>query len=452
MSAIPEPVERYRELLDSAAPRLPARQTDWLAAQRALAAKHFIAEGFPTRRNEAWRYTSLDRVLDQPWEIPTAPFSALMDLDIEEFRLVEEAAALLVFANGRWVPELSDTRALASTLRVGSLRAALEEEPARLAQRLGQAAPPVASSFAALNTALIDDGLFVHIPADVKLTRPIEVLHLAIGQDEPPLLQPRNLVVLEEGAEAVLIEHHASLGDAAYFSNGLTEVLLGEHARLEHARLQDEGPAARHIGQVFVRQGGHSLYQGIAVSLGGLWSRTEYHNAMCEEHARCELDGLYVAGDGQLTDVHLDIDHAVPHCSSRERFKGILLGRGRAVFDGRIRVAVDAQQTDAQLANDNLMLSRDAEVDTKPQLEIYADDVKCSHGTTIGQLEPAQLFYLRSRGISAEDARRMLCLGFATEVLAGCSAEGFRTRVERRLQLLLSDEAKEHTTGGETHV
>lgn len=452
MNAIPEPVERYRELLDSAAPRLPARQADWLAAQRALAAKHFIAEGFPTRKNEAWRYTSLDRVLDEHWEVPEAPFSALMDLDIEEFRLIEDAAALVVFANGRWVPELSDTRALASTLRVGSLRTALEDEPDRLAQRLGRAAPPVASSFTALNTALIDDGLFVHIPADVKLARPIEVLHLAIGQDEPPLLQPRNLIVVEDGAEATLVEHHASLGDATYFSNGLTEVLLGEHARLEHARLQDESPAARHIGQVFVRQGRHSLYRGIGVSLGGLWSRTEYHNALREEYARCELDGLYVAGNGQLTDVHLDIEHAVPHCGSRERFKGILLGRGRAVFDGRILVAVDAQQTDAHLANDNLMLSRDAEVDTKPQLEIYADDVKCSHGTTIGQLEPAQLFYLRSRGIGAEDARRMLCMGFATEILAGCSAEGFRTRVETRLRQLLANEENEHTTGGETHV
>lgn len=452
MNAIPEPVERYRELLDNAAPRLPARQTGWLAAQRALAAKHFIAEGFPTRRNEDWRYTSLDRVLEQRWEIPAAPFSALMDLDIEDFRLVGDAAALVVFANGRWVPELSDTRALASTLRVGSLRTALENEPDRLVQHLGRAAPAVASSFAALNTALIDDGLFVHIPADVKLEKPIEILHLAIGQDEPPLLLPRNLVVLEDGAEATLVEHYASLGDAAYFNNGLTEVLLGERARLEHARLQDESPAARHIGQVFVRQGRHSLYRGIGVSLGSLWSRTEYHNAMREEHARCELDGLYVAGDGQLSDFHLDIEHAVPHCSSRERFKGVLIGRGRAVFDGRILVAMDAQKTDAQLANDNLLLSRDAEVDTKPQLEIYADDVKCSHGTTIGQLEPAQLFYLRSRGIGTEDARRMLCLGFAAEVLADCSAEGFRTRVEQRLQQLLSNEAEKHPTGGETHV
>lgn len=452
MNAIPEPVERYRELLDNAAPRLPARRTDWLAAQRALATKHFIAQGFPTRKDEAWRYTSLDRVLEQQWEIPEAPFEALTDLDIEEFRLVEDAAALVVFANGRWVPELSDTRALASNLRVGSLRAALEDEPDRLAQYLGQAASPAASSFAALNTALIDDGLFVQIPADVKLSRPIEVLHLAIGQDQPPLLQPRNLIVLGDGAEAIVIEHYACLGDAAYFNNGLTEVLLGEHAQLEHERLQDESPAARHIGQVFVRQGSHSLYQGIGISLGGLWSRVEYHNTLRQEHARFELDGLYVAGDGQLTDFHLEIEHAVPHCSSRERFKGILLGRGRAVFDGLIRVAVDAQKTNAHLANDNLLLSRDAEVDTKPQLEIYADDVKCSHGTTIGQLEPAQVFYLRSRGIGAEDARRMLCLGFATEVLAGCSVEGFRTRVERRMQQLLSNEAKKHATGGETHV
>jgi Fe-S cluster assembly protein SufD len=187
----------------------------------------------------------------------------------------------------------------------------------------------------------------------------------------------------------------------------------------------------------------------LGVSLGSSWSRTEYHNRFEQPQARCDLDGLYVSGDRQLSDFHLDIHHAVPGCTSRERFKGILLGRGRAVFDGRIRVEQDAQQTDAMLSNHNLLLSRDAEVDTKPQLEIFADDVKCAHGTTIGQLDPAQMFYLRSRGIRAEDARRMLSLGFAAELLTDCGVPEFCAHVERRLQLLLEGDALGSRHGSE---
>lgn len=434
-----EPVERYRELLDDAAATLPGRMLDWLAGSRALAVKQFMERGFPTRKDEAWRYTSLDRILDQDWAVRDTAFSALTDLDIEEFVLAEDSAARLVFANGRFVTDLSDTSRLEGNIRIDSLRTILEKEPGLIAQWLGTAAETEASVFAAFNTALINDGVCVHIPAGVQIPGPIEVLYLSIGQDEAPLVNPRNLVVLEDGAVATLVEHYASLGGSApYFTNSLTEVILGKHAHLEHARLQDEGPAARHLSHVYVRQAESSHYQGIGISLGALWSRTEYHNRMAHAQARCELDGLYLAGDRQLSDVHLDITHAVADCSSRERFKGILSGRGRAVFDGRIRVEVDAQKTDAQLVNDNLVLSRDAEVDTKPQLEIYADDVKCSHGTTVGQLDPAQLFYLRARGIGADDARRMLCLGFATEVLENCSVAGLRARVERRLQQLLT--------------
>jgi Fe-S cluster assembly protein SufD len=434
-----EPVERYRELLDSAAGALPGRRLDWLAGRRALAVKQFMESGFPTRKDEAWRYTSLDRLMDQDWTVPHAAFTALTDLDVEEFMLDGNAAARLVFANGRCVAALSDTGRLDDGIRVDSLRRVLEEEPDQIAKWLGTAAAAEGSAFAALNTALIDDGACVRIAAGTRLSRPIEVLYLAIGQDESPVFSPRNLIVLGEGAEATLVEHYAGLGGASpSFTNSLTEVILGRHARLEHARLQDEGPAARHLGQIHLRQGESSRYQGYAVSLGGLWSRTEYHNRLTQTQAHCELDGLYVAGDRQLNDVHLDITHAVAACTSRERFKGILSGRGRAVFDGLIRVEVDAQKTDAQLVNDNLLLSRDAEIDTKPQLEIYADDVKCSHGTTVGQLEPAQLFYLRARGIGADDARRMLCLGFALEVLESCSVAGLRARVESRLRQQLA--------------
>jgi Fe-S cluster assembly protein SufD len=439
MNAMLEPVERYRALIAAAAPSLPGRHSGWLSAQRSAAAEHFARHGFPTRKHEAWRYTGLERLLEQSWALQAMPEALSFDATaVARHHLAENAVARLVFINGHWLSAFSSVVDVPAGLQIGSLRRALEQYPEQLAPWLGKAAGTAVSSFTALNTALIDDGAWIHIAAGTHLSGPVELLYLTTGE-EAAVVHPRNLVVLEEGAEATVVEHYASLDETACFTNGLTEVLLDRRACLEHVRLQDENPAARHISNVFVAQGEASHYRGVGVSLGGLWVRNEYHNQMRQSQARCELDGLYVAGDRQLNDVHLDIGHSVPACSSRERFKGILLGRGRAVFDGRIRVDVDAQKTDAQLANDNLLLSRDAEVDTKPQLEIFADDVKCSHGTTVGQLEPAQLFYLRSRGIAADDARRMLCLGFAAEVLENCSVDAFRVRVEQRLQQRLAD-------------
>ncbi|MBU1193134.1 MAG: Fe-S cluster assembly protein SufD [Gammaproteobacteria bacterium] len=433
--------ERYRELLATTAQTLPGQELEWLTAQRAEATAAFLRQGFPTRKDEAWRYTSLDKLLQQTRVTHATPLPALSVADVEPFRLTDDAVARLVFVNGVFSPSLSQTHDIEPDVEIAGLHAALEQTPDKLAEWLGRAAGTAPTSFAALNTALHNDGVWIYIPAGVRLAGPIEVLYLSSGTEVAQALSPRNLIVLENGAQATVVEYYASHGAATCFTNSLTEVQLGEAAGMEHYRLQDEDAQASHLSSLYIRQGRSSHYRGLSVSLGASWSRTEYHNCFEQPNARCDLDGLYVAGDRQLTDFHLDIRHAVPGCTSRERFKGILLGRGRAVFDGRIRVEQDAQQTDAVLTNHNLLLSRDAEVDTKPQLEIFADDVKCSHGTTIGQLEPAQMFYLRSRGIREEDARRMLCLGFATELLADCGVPGFRTQVERRLESQLSADA-----------
>ena len=439
----------FESLLADGGRALPGGAADWLHAQRTAAAQRFLAEGLPTRTDEAWRYTTLDPLLDTPW---SRRAESIADIELERHLLTAEPVARLVFVDGRWSPTLSEFRTAHAQVRVGSLRSALDEQSNDLAQWLGGAiaAPdtsaPTVSAFAALNTALLDDGAWIHIGSGVRPDGPIELMYLCTARagdtrDAAPAIAPRNLIVLEAGAAATVVEHYAGIHDGTYFTNALTEVLLGENAELEHARLQDEQAAARHFSNVYVRQARGSRYRGFNLSLGALWSRTEFHNSMRAEQAQFSLDGLYVAGDGQLTDVHLDVDHAVPQCASRERFKGILLGRGRAVFDGRILVRVDAQKTDAHLSNDNLLLSRDAEIDTKPQLEIYADDVKCSHGTTVGQLEPSQLFYLRARGIDAASARRMLCLGFAVELLESCPIDALRARVERRLTERLAETA-----------
>lgn len=443
----------FESLLADAARARSDNGHRWLDAQRADAARQFLHSGLPSRADEAWRYTPLDPLLDTPW---SQPGGGVADVELERRTLTAEPAARLVFIDGRWSPTLSEQRTAHPHIRIGGLHNALDEQADDIARWLGGAIPapntsaPALSSFAALNTALLQDGAWIHIGAGIRPDGPIELLYLCTAHAAgaaAPAIAPRNLIVLEAGATATVVEHYAGIGDGAYFTNALTEIQLGEGAELEHARLQDEPAAARHFSNVYLRQARASRYRGFNLSLGALWSRTEFHNSMQAEQAQFSLDGLYVAGDGQLTDMHLDVDHAVPDCASRERFKGILLGRGRAVFDGRILVRVDAQKTDAHLSNDNLLLSRDAEIDTKPQLEIYADDVKCSHGTTVGQLEPSQLFYLRARGIDAATARRMLCLGFAMELLESCPIEGLRTRVERRLteRLAVADTTTEST-------
>jgi Fe-S cluster assembly protein SufD len=247
--------------------------------------------------------------------------------------------------------------------------------------------------------------------------------------DEPRVSQPRHVISLEARADARLIERYVSLGNSLYCTNSVTEIAVGDDATLHHSRVQMESTNAFHITGVYLDQGKASRYHGVNLGLGGAWARTDLVARFSGEEARCDIKGLYMAGDGQVMDHHLDVDHGIPDCASREDFKGILYGKGRAVFDGRIHVAVDAQKTDAHLSNKNLLLSRNAEVDTKPQLEIFADDVKCSHGTTVGQIEPEMLFYLRSRGISAPIARRMLCLGFAAEIIDALGNEPLRLSI-----------------------
>lgn len=427
-------VERYEALIRDARAGLPATDQAWLESKREQAREALASNGFPTKKSELWRYTGLDSLLQTDFSVSTEPFTALMESDLDEVSVPGLDAHRMVFANGRLVESLSQVEELPQGVQLQSLRTLLEREPERAAQWLHSAASTDGHVFNDLNTALINDGLVVVVAAGVVLEKPIEALFLSEGLEDAIVAQPRNLVVLEEGARATLIERHTSLGQSMYFNNSVTEVLLNAGADLTHYRLQEESPSAFHLSSLFLRQQRDSVYRSTSLSLGGAWSRTDFNVDFQGEGANCELDGLYLAGDRQLVDFHLNVLHHVPGCSSRENFRGILHGKGRAVFDGRILVSQDAQKTDAQLSNNNLLLTRSAEVDTKPQLEIFADDVKCSHGTTVGQLDPQHMFYLRSRGIEAGEARKMLCLGFAREILDSCLIEGVRERAEARLR------------------
>ena len=419
------------------------RDPQWMKHLRGQAVADFRSRGLPSAREENWRYTTLDFLGKHAFVPSAGDESAAVDVRAVEALGSDAGAIRLVFVNGRFASRLSTTDRARDGLVVRSVAESLKNDPASLESHLAGPDGAEADVFGAMNTALMEDGAFVRVPAGTSVPGPIEILHIATGGDRPGLVHPHHLVVLEAGAEATVIERYAALAEGLYFNNAVTTVDLGEGARLRHERLQEESPNGYHLSALRVRQAADSAYHLATASLGGIWARTGVTLAFEGEGATAELDGLYLAGDRQLSDVHLDVRHEVPGCASRETFRGILDGRGRAVFDGRVLVAKDAQKTDAQLANDNLVLSRNAEVDTKPQLEIYADDVRCSHGTTVGQLDENMLFYLRSRGIDRDTARQMLCLGFAAGSLEAFSSGTLRERAKALLARRLTAPSKQ---------
>ena len=416
-TAAARPLESYRDALAQSQLQPGSVNQAWLVEHRREAVASLQQLGFPQRRQEAWRYTSVDRLLQQDF-IPAG--DGRPELELDALLLPQLDAHRVVLVNGRVVPGLSSQDALPAGVTVGSLKQQIEDNPIVPAKWLGRAAGAPQHVFSAMNSAAIEDGLIIHLAQGQRLERPIEVLHLTTAPADAVMAQSRSLVLLEAGAQATLIERFASPDESAYFSNSLSEIILQDDAELEHIRLQDESPAGFHLHSLFVNQYERSRYRNTGFALGGAWSRTELNIDLLGSGAAAWLDGLYVTGERVLTDTHIDIRHSVPGCQSHTNYKGLLYGKGRAVFDGRIEVKSHASKSDAHLHNANLLLSRNAEVDTKPQLEIHADDVKCSHGTTVGQLDPAQLFYLRSRGIDAAEARRLLCLGFAGEILERC--------------------------------
>lgn len=438
------PLDGYGDTLARIQPQLAGANQPWLAEHRNRAAECLRQLGFPQRRHEAWRYTSVDRLLKQDFLPATA--GEFPDIDIDSLRLPQLDAYRAVLVNGRFVPALSSLDGLPAGVTVGSLREQITHNPILPARWLGKAAGEPAHAFSALNTATMEDGLFIHIARGQQPERPIEVLHLTTAPADAVVAQSRNLVLLETGAQATLLERFAGTDASMYFNNSLSEVILQDSAELGHYRLQDESPAAFHLHSLFINQHTHSRYRNTGFALGGSWSRTELTVRLLGTAAAAQFNGLYLAGEQQLSDIHLDIRHAMPGCESNTSYKGVLHGKGRAVFDGRIEVSAGAGKSDAHLHNANLLLSRNAEVDTKPQLEIYADDVKCSHGTTVGQLDPAQLFYLRSRGIDEAEARRLLCLGFAGEILERCTIMPLREHIEATVSDRLLQAA--NITGG----
>jgi Fe-S cluster assembly protein SufD len=358
--------------------------------------------------------------------VPFEPAAEAAVRDVDRWNL-GDGATRVVFVNGRYRPELS-SRAPDGAF-IGSLGTAIAERPEPVLREVARHADWQRDALTALNTAFIQDGAFIHLPAGAVLERPIHLLYLSTSPEKPALTQPRNLIVAGANSQATVVETYAGLADDVYFTNAVTEVVLGENARLDHYKLQEESARAFHIALTQVHHGRDSRFTSHSVALGAALARNELRALFAAEGCECTLNGLYMATGKQHLDNRTLIDHKSPRCTSRELYKGVLDGQSRGVFSGRVLVRQDAQKTDASQTNKNLLLSDDAVVDTKPQLEIFADDVKCAHGAAVGQLDENALFYLRSRGIGQEAARSLLTYAFASEMVNLVPLGPLRARV-----------------------
>ncbi len=392
----------------------------WLAELREAAMAHITAQGLPTPRRESWKYTNLRPLEKLAFARPNGEAVAIERLP----SLLPAGAAehRLVFVNGRFRAELSALGELPAGVALGSLAAELAGRPEVMAEHLGRIGTDEDQPLLALNTAMMDDGLVLRVGRGVAVASPIEVIYIAAAAGEPLAYHPRNLIVLEPESRAILIEHHVGLGEGATFANAATEIDLGAGASLHHYAMQAEGPEAFHIETRHARVGRDAHYDAFGMSLGARLSRNEISVRLEGQGAHCQLNGAYMVRGKQHCDNTTVIEHLVPHTSCREVFKGVLDDQARAVFQGRIVVHRDAQKSDGHQLSKAMLLSEQAEIDTKPELEIYADDVKCTHGATAGDLDHDALFYLRSRGLSETRARSLLVEAFLSETVEALAA------------------------------
>lgn len=397
---------------------------------RQRAAERFAQLGFPTTKNEDWKFTSVAPIAQAAWPLARAAASPVESSGLDRFRLGVPACEL-VFLNGRYAPDLSQVGDLPDDVIVASLARVLETNPERVLPYLGTIADHERQAFTALNTSQFVDGAFIDLPQGTILAVPVHLLFLSDASAAPFSAHPRNLILAGESSAVTVVESFAALRDSAYFTNAVTEIAVGPNARVEHLKFQRESEHGFHVGTVEVQQARDSRFRSFSFALGSLLSRTNIYSVMGGEGSDCSMNGLYLLHENQHIDHQTRIEHAAPNCTSREVYKGILDGNSHAVFNGKVFVQPQAQKTDGKQTNKNLLLSDGAKVDTKPQLEIFADDVKCTHGATVGRLDEIGLFYLESRGIGAALARRLLTYGFAAEVLEEISPEAIRHRLER---------------------
>ena len=401
----------------------------WLRKLRRDAFARFCEVGFPTTSVEDWRFTNISAIAQTPFELATTSRVSISAEQLEPY-CASRAAAQLVFVNGRFSEALSRTASLPKGVTVGSLAKRIVENPGELEPHLGNYLDIRREAFSALNTAFLEDGAYVHVARGVALEEPIFLLFVSTGAGAPRVTHPRNLIVADEASQLTVIEDYVSINAGTAFSNAATELVTGGDSVVSHYLIEREDLQAFNVSTLRIQQGRNANVASHSVLLGGALVRNNVHPVLNGEGSDCLINGLFIGNGRQHLDNYMLVEHAKPHCGSRQFYNGILDDRAHGVFHGRIIVHKDAQKTDAKQTNRNLLLSDSAQIDTKPQLEIYADDVKCTHGATIGQIDESALFYLRSRGIDEASARNLLLLAFADECLDRMKPGPAREHVE----------------------
>jgi Fe-S cluster assembly protein SufD len=407
-------------------------QPAWVYPFRKAGIARFAELGFPTLKDEDWRFTNVAPIAD----LPLTPVSGSDTLQmtasrLKTFTLGSLPAHRLVFVDGQFSGELSEVHPLPPGSVVSSVRQALTNHSGLIEQNLGKLASDDDNGFSALNSAFFHDGGFIHLPANCVLELPVHLVFVSTTGQTGAASHPRNLILAEDNSQGTVIESYVSIKEAAYLTNAVTEIVAGNRTVLEHVKVQDENQSAFHVAAIHANLGADSQVLCHSLALGARLSRNNIRTHLGGEGLECVLNGLYLTKGDQLADHHMVVEHAQPNCASHEYFNGILDDRSKGVFHGRILVQPIAQKTDAKQTNKNLLLSDDATADTKPQLEIYADDVKCTHGATIGQLNEESIFYLRSRGIGTDTARRMLIHAFAGEIIERIRHTAIREELDR---------------------
>jgi len=408
-----------------------AYEAGGLAQTREAAFRRFLVTGFPTTRHEEWRHTNVTPIANT--DFIRAPHAEISRAAAEPFLFAREIRHRVVLVNGRWSPALSSVDELPPGLSVRSLRAVLDAPAPALRGSLG-AESHGQTPFVDLNTAFFEDGVVIDVAAKTIVAEPLHVVCLTAPGKSPAMVCPRIVVMAGEQSQIFIVESYGGLSGGPSLTNAVTQIDLAPGAMVDHVKLQREPASAFHLAATFARVDRAATFTSHAVTLGGRIARNDIATTLAGDGAECTLDGLYVADGDSLVDTHTTIDHAMPHCPSHELYKGILAGKARAVFNGKIIVRQDAQKTNAKQTNKALLLSDEAQVNTKPQLEIFADDVKCTHGAAIGQLDEDALFYMQARGIAAADARNLMIHAFAGQVLDGVKEDVVRERAMRLLE------------------
>jgi Fe-S cluster assembly protein SufD len=433
-------ISTVAELLSRIGLPYGGRGTTWLTQARHQSAEWAMMRGFPTLKDEDWKYTRLGPLLDVQFERAKAGAGSRISPATVDALTIDAASTRLVFVNGFFAPDLSSITELPEGVTVTNLASVLAEGGAMLEPFLTHPFSEFDHAFTALNTCLFEDGAFIHLPAGSLVTAPVELVFFSDAQVSPVVSNPRSLILAESGSRVAVVETYAGTTGAVMCTNALTQVALGEGAQVEHYKIQDEPDTAFHLSLLDVRQGPDSRFSSGSVELGSKIARNEVRVRLEGDGADVAIDSLYLPFGDQHHDNPILIEHAAPRCTSRQLYKGIADDRGHGVFNGHIIVWPGAPGTDASQTNKNLLLSDHAEIDTRPRLEIFTDDVKCTHGAAVGSLDEEALFYLRSRGVPHEAARALLTYAFAREMLDLIPSESLRTHVETLVSARLSSD------------